>query len=367
MSFPFPLAALAPRRLSFLSFGLLVLVAACGDRVVGTMHASPGLTPLDAADASASSPAPAAADAGAIDEAAAPPDDAGGDGSPAPPSCTAKTGAAGDLTLSLTSGGYARTSLLHVPASYDPTRGAMLVLNFHGFTSNDVEQEALTGMNAVADQRGLIVAYPQGIGDGWNAGDCCTETQPAGVDDVQFTRDLLALVESRYCIDPARIYATGFSNGGFLSHRLACEMSTTFAAVAPVSGVLGIPRADCNPARPVPVIDFHGTADPVVPYDGGPAAKLLPPIVFRSVDETVEHWRSVDACLGAPTVTYAHGDATCVRWSDCDGGADVELCTMVGDGHQWPDGIAVPGLGPMSTDIDATGRMIDFFVAHPMR
>jgi len=344
-----------------------VLVAACGDHVVGTTHASPGLTPLDAADASAPSPAPAAADAGGIDEAAAPPGDAGGDASPAPPSCTGKTGAAGDLTLSLTSGGYARTSLLHVPAKYDPTRGAMLVLNFHGFSSNDVEQEALTGMNAVADQRGLLVAYPQGIGDGWNAGDCCTETQPAGVDDVQFTRDLLALVESRYCIDPARIYATGFSNGGFLSHRLACAMSTTFAAIAPVSGVLGIPRDDCNPARPVPVIEFHGTADPVVPYDGGPALKLLPPIVFRSVDETVEHRRAVDACLGAPAVAYAHGDATCVRWGDCDGGADVELCTLLGDGHQWPDGIAVPGLGTMSTDIDATGRMIDFFVAHPMR
>jgi polyhydroxybutyrate depolymerase len=183
---------------------------------------------------------------------------------------------------------------------------------------------------------------------------------------VQFTRDLLTLIERDYCVDPRRIYATGFSNGGFMSHLLACELSDTFAAVAPVSGVLGIPPTSCLPSRPIPVLDIHGTADPVVPYDGGPALKLLPPIVFRSVDTTVSFWRSANSCLSPGVVDYANGDATCVRWGDCQGGADVELCTLVGDGHQWPDSsLVVPGLGNESKAIDATSFIADWFLAHP--
>src|SRR6202035_315690 len=191
-----------------------------------------------------------------------------------PVACSGKTGGAGDLTLMLTSGGYARDSLLHVPASYDPTKGTMLVVNYHGFSSNAAEQVALTGMNPVADSTNFIVAYPDGLGAGWNAGACCTEAQPPNVDDVQFTKDLLSLIGSEYCIDPARIYATGFSNGGFMSHLLGCKMADTFAAVAPVSGVLGIPPETCRPSRPIPVLHIHGTADMVVPYDGGKPLKL---------------------------------------------------------------------------------------------
>jgi polyhydroxybutyrate depolymerase len=281
--------------------------------------------------------------------------------------CSGKTGAAGDLTVHLTSGGYARDAILHVPASYDPTKGAMLVLNFHGFTSNAAEQVLLTAMNPVADAKDFVVAYPDGLGNGWNAGTCCTELQPAGVDDVQFTKDLLALLESEYCVDPRRVFSTGFSNGGFFSHMLACEMADTFAAVAPVSGVLGIPTDQCHPSRPVPVLDMHGTADPVVPYDGGPALKLVPGVVFASVASTITFWRGADSCLGSPSIAYQQGDATCTLWGDCLGGADVELCTLEGDGHQWPDSsIDVPGLGNESTSINATKTIADWFLAHPM-
>jgi polyhydroxybutyrate depolymerase len=353
--------------------GVAVAVGACGDSVSGTTQRSAPLPSDDDAGLPGVSSSGAASSGGSAggtgdDGSGSLPPDAGSS-TPVPPSsvtCAGKTGAAGDLTLNLTSGGYARDSLLHVPASYDPTQGTMLVINYHGYTSNAVEQVALSDMNPVADARNFIVAYPDGLGGGWNAGTCCTETQPPNVDDVQFTKDLLALLGSQYCLDPSRIYATGFSNGGFMSHELACEMSDTFAAVAPVSGVLGIDPSACTPPRAVPVQDFHGTADPVVPYDGGPALKLLPPIVFRSVPSTMDIWRSVDGCLGAPVVTYQNGTATCTRWSDCNGGADVELCTLVGEGHQWPGGIAVPGLGNSTTDVYATPRMIDFFVAHPM-
>lgn len=342
---------------------LLAVVAACGDAASGTTRTSPSV-PVDE-DASLPGITPGG---GSQDpDASAPlPADAGPPIPPSSTTCTGKTGGSGDLTLFLTSGGYARDSLLHVPASYDPTKGTMLVVNYHGYTSNAAEEVALTGMSTVADDRGFIVAYPDGLGGGWNAGDCCTETQPPNVDDVQFTKDLLALIGSEYCLDPARIYATGMSNGGFMSHRLACAMADTFAAVAPVAGVLGIDPSDCTPSRPIPIEDFHGTADPVVPYDGGPALELLPPIVFRSVPSTMAFWQSTDVCLGDATVTYQNGTATCNRWSDCNGGADVELCTLVGEGHQWPGGLPVPGLGPSTDDVYATTRMIDFFVAHPM-
>ncbi|HEY8041665.1 MAG TPA: PHB depolymerase family esterase [Polyangiaceae bacterium] len=349
-------------RLPWLSLSVLAL-GACGDSAGGTTHTSPPLAPLDGVDGSTSGPG-----AG---------DDAGGstgvdsgwpDAAPTPPvSCTGKTGGKGDLTLSLTSGGLARTSLLHVPPSYDPTQGTMVVVDYHGFSSDAAQEVLLTNMNPVADAKGFVVVTPYGLGQGWNAGDCCTELQPPSVDDVQFTKDLLALVSSQYCVDPRRVYATGMSNGGFLSHRLACAMADTFAAVAPVAGVLGIPPEQCTPSRPVPVLDFHGTGDPVVPYDGGPAAKLLPPITFRSVPDTMAFWRTADACLGAPVVTYQQGVVTCTRWSDCSGGVDVELCTVDGGGHQWPgSSIVVPGLGNGTTDVDATARIVDFFLAHPM-
>jgi polyhydroxybutyrate depolymerase len=242
----------------------------------------------------------------------------------------------------------------------------MLVIDYHGFSSNAPEQVALTSMNVVADARGFVVATPDGLGSAWNAGDCCTELQPPNVDDVAFTKDLLSLLESQYCIDPKRIYAAGMSNGGFFSHRLACAMADTFAAVAPVAGVLGIDPSTCSPSRPVPLLDFHGTADPVVPYDGGPALELLPAITFRSVPATMDFWRTTNGCLAAPVVDYQHGTATCTRWSGCVGGADVELCTLEGEGHQWPGGVPVPTLGNSTNDVNATSRMIDFFVAHPM-
>jgi polyhydroxybutyrate depolymerase len=342
---------------------VLAAATACGDAVTGTTHRSPPLPAVQPPAPSApvgttspSTPPPASPDAGAVTSTAA------------PFTCPAssKKGGKGDSTLTLTSGGLARDSVLHVPPSYDPAQGAMLVINYHGFSSNGPEQVLLTGMNAAADAKGFIVAYPDGVGNGWNAGSCCSELQPPGVDDVQFTKDLLSLIESEYCVDPKRIFATGFSNGGFMSHMLGCEMADTFAAIAPVSGVLGIPPTSCLPSRPVPVLDIHGTADPVVPYDGGPALKLLPPIQFASVDATVGFWRSANSCLSPAVVDYANGDATCLRWGDCNGGVEVELCTLVGDGHQWPDStIVVPGLGNESKSIDATSFIIDWFMAHP--
>lgn len=224
-------------------------------------------------------------------------------------------------------------------------------------------------MDASSDAKNFIVAYPQGIADSWNAGQCCGDAWTNDVDDVQFTRDLLGAIEADYCIDPKRVFATGFSNGGFFSHRLACEMSDVFGAVAPVSGVLGVPPETCKPKRAIPLLDIHGTGDPIVPYNGGTplvAVDLAGILNFTSVPDTISFWVNQNGCLGFPTTIFQNGDATCTQWSSCKGGADVVHCKIDDGGHQWPGGVELPLVGKCSTDISATDTMIDFFMANPL-
>lgn len=342
----------------------LLLLGACGDRTTsGHWQGTPADASADAFDLGSAYPtADPDPDGGTL---SAPTFDAGDAG---PFTCTGKTGAKGDRTLTLTSNKLLRDSLLHVPSSYDPTQGAMLILNFHGFTSNAIEQVVITRMNKSSDAHGFIVAYPDGVASSWNAGDCCGTAWTDSVDDVKFTKDLLALLENDYCVDPKRVFAAGFSNGGFLSHRLACEMADVFGAVAPVSGVLGIDPSKCNPSRPMPVIDFHGTADPIVPYNGG--TPILPidlggPITFRSVSETLQFWRTKDGCLGQGKVVYQQGDATCTSYDGCGGGAEVVHCRIDDGGHTWPGGVPIPLVGNTSNDISADEAMVNFFAAHP--
>lgn len=294
-----------------------------------------------------------------------PPPDPAPDPAPAPYACEGRTGEPGQHVLVIPHDGLLRRVLLRVPESYDPGTGTMLVLNFHGFSSADWQQELLTRMGAAAEARGFIVAYPQGVATSWNAGDCCGTAWVDGVDDVGFVRAVLDRLERDYCIDPARVYATGMSNGGFFAHRLACELSDRIAAIAPVAGVLGMDS--CNPPRPVPVFHFHGTEDLLVPYEGGTPVvhELGAGIVFRSVEETLAHWAEHNGCEGGPVTTMRDGDVTCVEWTRCE--AETRLCTVDGGGHTWPGGLPVPFLGKTTTHLDATEAMLDFFDASPMR
>jgi polyhydroxybutyrate depolymerase len=215
-------------------------------------------------------------------------------------------------------------------------------------------------MDAESDAKGFLLVYPQGTGElaSWNAGACCGTAAEDGVDDVGFTRALLDALEAELCVDASRVFATGMSNGGFFSHRLGCELSDRIAAIAPVAGVMGIPT--CTPARAVSVMEFHGTSDPLVPYDGDPA------IGYTSVADTVAGWVKRDGCQAAPATTYSKGDATCVTYGQCTANAEVTLCTIQGGGHTWPGGTPFPLLGATSTDISATDAMWTFFEAHPM-
>lgn len=344
------------RSIVLAGLGIVALASACGSGASSTGTATGTGAP------SGLSPAPVVTDAGSAPPLVA---EAGTDGvSPPPPppaqACTGKLPQPLDNTWTLSVGGATRTVNLHVPANYDPTKPAPVVLNFHGFTSNASQEDLLAGMSAKADKEGFIAVHPEGLGSpqSWNAGACCGYATQNNVDDIAFVNAILDTAEQLLCVDTHRVFSTGMSNGGFLSQRLGCELSTRIAAIAPVAGVMGMKT--CSPSRPVPVMEFHGTADPLVPWGGSTS------LGFPSVSDTFAGWGSRDGCTGQPVETFRKGDSHCSTYSACASGTTVTLCTVEGGGHTWPGGLPVPSLGYTTTDLSATDAMWTFFQNNPM-
>jgi polyhydroxybutyrate depolymerase len=252
--------------------------------------------------------------------------------------------------------GRARSYEIHVPPSYDGVVPLPVIVNFHGLTSTGLAQQENSEMDTTADREGFIVAYPNGIGGSWNiGGGCCGRAAEENVDDVGFARAVIEDLGARGCIDTRRVYATGMSNGGFFTHTLACEAADVVAAAAPVAALLD-PDAACAPSRPIPIILFNGTADPLVPYDGGGPANA------PSAADTTEGWLTRNGCTGEPAVSYQNGDATCETVDRCEGGSSVTLCTIEGAGHCWPGyPCRLQGLGEPTFDIDANEAMWGLF------
>lgn len=255
--------------------------------------------------------------------------------------------------------GETRLYDLIIPNSYDPSTPTPLVVNYHGYTSNPQQQAFFSAIRPVAEAHGFIVALPFGVMNSWNGGACCGDAMSSDRDDVGFSRALVAEISSTLCIDDKRVYAMGMSNGGFMSHRLACEAADLFAAVGPVAGVLGIPPDSCAPSRAVPVMHVHGTEDPLVPYDGNDL------IGYPSVAETMSGWAARNGCDATPETTFEEDDVHCETWPGCDDGADVTLCTVEGGGHCWPGQELCP-LGTSTTTIDASEELALFFEQHSL-
>lgn len=231
----------------------------------------------------------------------------------------------GDERASLEHDGMMRSILVHVPPSYDNTRPMPLVLNFHGATMTAALQQQTTGMDAKADEAGFVVVYPEGVDRSWNAGACCQGAASNDIDDVGFARALVAYTRGRVCVDPKRVYATGFSNGGRMSYRLGCEAADLFAAIAPVAGTKSFPDLEnspgCVPQRPIPLLDIMGSADPRIEAQPGQIAE----------------WVKFNGCTDAqPKVTYQEGRDVCSSYQQCTGGALVTYCSVDGLGHAWP-------------------------------
>jgi polyhydroxybutyrate depolymerase len=277
---------------------------------------------------------------------------------------------AGETTRRLTHDGRERSYILYVPASVDRSRPVPLVFVLHGGTGNAESAIRMSGFNAIADQNGFVVAYPNGTGRlsddkllTWNGGACCAYAQENNIDDVGFVRAIASDLQAQANIDPRRIYATGLSNGAILSQRLACEAADLFAAIAPVAGTLNF--SPCNPAQTISVIEFHGTADQHIPYDGGQGPQSLVDVDFASVQDSVGFWTSSDGCSPQPQ-TDSFDDIRHEVWTGCADSTSVELYTIVGGGHAWPGGAAGRADADQPTQTISASQLIwEFFAAHP--
>lgn len=289
----------------------------------------------------------------------------------APPTCApgTKAGAVGDEEIRITSGGIEREAIVHVPPSHDGERALPVVLVIHPLLLTFKDMKKLVKVEPYADDsdHGFIAVFPNGIDRSWNAGECCGKAKDKQIDDVGFIHDLLAEVAAKWCVDPDRLYSMGFSNGAFLSHRLACELEGGVRAIVPVAGTLGIPEPSCVPKQPTAVLAIHGTDDELVPYEGGPPKIPLGARwgTFISPTATDEFWSSANGC-GPPSTEpyYDKGEAKCVRHGDCKDGKSVSLCTVAGGGHQWPGATSLPAMGHVTSDLDATAAAIELFRAN---
>ncbi len=282
-----------------------------------------------------------------------------------PPGQTDESLSPGDSEHTLIYAGEERSYVLHIPPGYDSSHPAALVLAFHGITLDAYEMIRISGFNAQSDASGFIIVYPNGTGEkqSWNGGRCCGEAARDNVDDVGFVRALLEELSNSLNLDPKRIYAAGFSNGAILVYRLACEMSDRIAAIGPVSATQAVEDLEtCQPARPVPVIHFHGTDDEPNPYNGG----VTPGgVQFVSVDDAIKFWVNFNGCPSEPSRSES-GSIVHDVYAPCRQGSSVKLYTITGGKHAWPGGEAVSlRMGEPTMEISATALMWEFFLAHP--
>lgn len=238
-------------------------------------------------------------------------------------------------------GVHERGYRLYLPAALPAS--APLVVVMHGVSGSAKQAERAFGWDEVADSAKFAVAYPDGLDRSWNVDGetCCGRSGREGVDDVGFVGAAVADITKNVGIDPAKIYATGMSNGGIMSYTLACS-TDIFAAIGPVAGTQ---LNACGSPHPESVMHIHGTADDLVPYNGGPGFSVIngPP-----VRETNAFWRNVDRCGAAAVST--DGPVT-TSTAECPEGRSVVLITVDGGGHDWP--------------AFATRRLWEFFATHP--
>ena len=264
------------------------------------------------------------------------------------------------INASITHDGIQRDYIVYIPELYDGTTTVPLVLNFHGYGSNAAQQMFYGDFRDIADTEGFLLVHPEGttfIGDQfWNVG---FPGLSSTIDDVGFTEALIDELATLYAIDLDRVYATGMSNGGFMSFLLACQLSEKIAAVASVTGSMTQDTFDdCNAQHPTPVLQIHGTDDGVVLYNGN---NLSIPIA-----DVISYWVDYNNCETTPTTTTLPdvdvSDGSTVEHSvyeDGDNGITTEHMKVIGGGHTWPG--SVINTAGTNQDIDASMEIWLFF------
>jgi len=262
---------------------------------------------------------------------------------------------------SLLHDGIQRDYILYIPANYNGNTDVPLVLNFHGYGSNATEQMNYGDFRDLSDTEGFLLVHPQGTtinGErGWNVG---FPGSGSTTDDVGFTEALIDELANLYAINLDRVYATGMSNGGFMSFLLACQLSQKIAAIASVAGSMTPDTYGlCSAQHPIPILQIHGTSDSVVPYNGDLNWTL-------SIVDVISYWLSYNNCDTTPTVTTLPdidpldgSTVTHIVYSDGDNGVTTEHMKVIGGGHTWPgSAFNFPGT---NQDINASTEIWAFF------
>ncbi len=269
----------------------------------------------------------------------------------------------GDYTKKINVNGRRREYRLHLPSGYDHTKRLPLVLVFHGSSADAAVIERETDFDAAADSLGFVVVYPEGLHRGWNIGECCRYSFVNNVSETAFVNALLDRIEAGISIDPSRVFATGYSDGGTLSCLLACSLSQRINAVAAVSGTLFDPFPACNISRPVSVLVIHGTGDTHVPYEGrkGGAPSVRGKHQTHSSPQVVQFWVERDKCGAAPT-TARSGRVIRTEYN-CADSTNVLFYSIDMGEHGWPGGERGWVFSPVPPrDMNATDSIAGFFL-----
>ncbi len=300
-----------------------------------------------------------------------------------PPGEPASTGsgcgadlATGQSTVSFQFEDRTRVYELVVPPAYDPAVPTPLVMNWHALGSNGPDQLRFSEYPSLAAREGFLVVAPTGVpgpGQTQNSWELTDEDDPTR-DDMAFAEAVLDRAIATACVDEDRVYTTGMSNGGYFSSRLVCELADRIAAAASVAA-LAHPD-DCDPARPVPYLGFHGVEDEIVPYDGGGFSSLAPGIrieLFEAViPEEFAEFAATFGCDPTPTEESVSADVTSFVYEDCPNGVEAVFYRLDNAGHTWPGSTTslaisqLAGLGVTNTDVSATELSWDFFSRHPL-
>ncbi len=291
----------------------------------------------------------------------------------AAPTCDGMT--SGSQTITLASAGNKYETRIFLPTGFQPGTLTPVVVNWHGLGSTGIQQVALTGYESLADQEGFIVVHPTGprLSGG---GQTSWELDQADIpnrDDLTYANDLLDLLIEDYCADPARIYSTGFSNGGFFTSRLVCEMADRLAAATSIAGASHFDG--CSPSRPVPFLAFHGTKDKVIPYSGGTSSLgnglgIDSSFFDQNMPLEFAQFAEGNGCDPTPEVVVISDEVQRSDYLGCDEDVPMSFYEIQGGGHTWPGSplglLLTAFLGKTTNDVDATKLSWDFFSQHSL-
>lgn len=259
-------------------------------------------------------------------------------------------------TRTINVNGETRTYLIKVPRPYSGHLRVPLVFTFHGLGSAANQQLFYSQFPALADRENFLLVAPEGRGSPRRFDFYSTPSSPHS--DAAFTQKLLDYLSDHFCVDFSRRFATGMSNGSAVTFNLACIGYLGFSAYGSVAATYYIPQ--CAAARPAPIIYFHGTKDPVVPFNGGPTIGAS----VQPAPDVLQKWASHNHCRYDYTSRYVSPHVSRRAWRGCRSGADVDFYVVHGGGHTWPGSIDIPRLGATTHEISAAQLMWDFFKAH---